>query len=211
MGIGGWGWTSSVNTTANTTATTEEEVVSSTAELVNNSNDEGGESGIKNSNNDNTKTTQHDKDDEGGEIPYTKVFQGGSYKKFTGAESQYVGHSKKLQSDYPQSVEELEPRFRPVSIIVGLNSFNFMWLNDRTLRELDIRNMTVYPREMIMFTNHCLHAGGENSTNEEQIRLFAYLVSDESHFPSGKVTTWDWQREDDNPLISKPSYTSTSF
>jgi len=129
-----------------------------------------------------------------------KVFQGRSLAK-----SQYVGHSKRLHSDYPQSVEELEPRFRPVSIIVGLNSFNFMWLNDRTSRESEIRNRTVNPGEMIMFTNHCLHAGGENSTKEEQIRLFAYLVSDESHFPSGKVTTWDWQREDDNPLISKPS------
>jgi hypothetical protein len=109
------------------------------------------------------------------------------------------------EEEYEQSVEELEPRFRPVSIIVGLNSFNFMWLNDRTLRESKIRKMTVYPGEMIMFTNHCLHAGGENNTNEEQIRLFAYLASDESHFPSGEVTTWDWQRGDNNPLISKPS------
>jgi hypothetical protein len=80
-----------------------------------------------------------------------------------------------------------------------------MWLNDRTSRESEIRQMTVYPGEMIMFTNHCLHAGGENSTNEEQTRLFAYLASDKSHFPSGEVTTWDWQRGDNNPLISKPS------
>jgi len=40
-----------------------------------------------------------------------------------------------------------------VSIIVGLDSFNFMWLKSR---ESDIRKMTVYPGEMIMFTNHCL-------------------------------------------------------
>jgi len=85
-----------------------------------------------------------------------------------------------------------------------------MWLNDRTSRESDIRKMTVYPGEMIMFTNHCLHVGGENNTNEEQTRLFAYLASDESHFPSGKVTTWDWQREDNDPLISKPSSTANT-
>ncbi len=45
----------------------------------------------------------------------------------------------------------------------------------------------------------------ENSTNKEQTRLFAYLASNESHFPSGEVTTWDWKRGDNNPLISKPS------
>ncbi len=95
--------------------------------------------------------------------PTLKYFKVGALKSLPGAKSQYVGHGRKLHSDYPQSVEELEPRFRPVSIIVGLNSFNFMWLNDRTSRESDIRKMTVYPGEMIMFTNHCLHAGGNNS------------------------------------------------
>ena len=142
--------------------------------------------------------------------PTLKYFKVGALKSLPGAKSQYVGHGRKLHSDYPQSVEELEPRFRPVSIIVGLNSFNFMWLNDRTSRESDIRKMTVYPGEMIMFTNHCLHAGGENNTNEEQTRLFAYLASDESHFPSGEVTTWDWQRGDNDPLISKPSSTANT-
>jgi hypothetical protein len=137
--------------------------------------------------------------------PALKYFKVGALKSLPGAELQFVGHGGKLHSDYPQSVEELESRLRPVSIIVGLNSFKFMWLNDRTSRESEIRKLTVYPGEMIMFTNHCLHAGGENSTNEEQTRLFAYLASDESHFPSGEVTTWDWQRGDNNPLISKPS------
>ncbi len=33
---------------------------------------------------------------------------------------------------------------------------------------------------------------------EEQTRLFAYLASNESHFPSGEVTTWDWQRGDND-------------
>jgi hypothetical protein len=92
-----------------------------------------------------------------------------------------------------------------VSIIVGLNSFNFMWLHDRKSRESEKRVMHVYPGEMIMFTNHCLHAGGENFTEEVRIRLFAYLVSNESHFPSGQVTTWDWNRDDNDPLINKPS------
>ena len=140
-----------------------------------------------------------------GRYPALKYFKVGALKSLPGAESQYVGHGGKLHSDYPQIVEELEPMFRPVSIIVGLNSFKFMWLNDRTSRESEIRKMTVYPGEMIMFTNHCLHAGGENDTNEEQTRLFAYLASDESHFPSGEVTTWDWERGNKNPLISKPS------
>lgn len=98
-GWGGWGWTSSVNTTANTTATStaEEEVVSSTAELVNNSNDEGGESGIKNSNNDNTKTTQHDKDDEGEVASSTKTKRPKSSISFKG--KLYV-HNHPRNSDY---------------------------------------------------------------------------------------------------------------
>ena len=145
-----------------------------------------------------------------GRYPALKYFKVGALKSLPGAMSQYVGHGQRLHLDYPQSVEELEPRFRPVSIIVGLNSFNFIWLNDRTSRESKIRKMTVYPGEMIMFTNHCLHAGGENITNEEQTRLFAYLVSDESHFPSGEVTTWDWQRGDNDPLISKPSLSANT-
>ena len=74
-----------MNTTANTTATSpaEEELVSSTAELVNNSNDEGGESGIKNSNNDNTKTIQH-KDDEGEVASSTKTKRPKSTISFNG-------------------------------------------------------------------------------------------------------------------------------
>jgi hypothetical protein len=137
--------------------------------------------------------------------PALRFCKVGAIKSLPRAHSQYDGHGGKFHSDYPQSIEELEPRFRPVSIIVGLNPFNFMWLHDRKSRESEKRVMTVYPGEMIMFTNHCLHAGGENNTNEEQMRLFAYLVSNESHFPSGQVTTWDWNRGDDDPLIRKPS------
>jgi hypothetical protein len=129
----------------------------------------------------------------------------GAIKSLPQAHSQYEGHGGKFHSDYPQSVKEFEPRFRPVLIIVGLNPFNFLWLYDRKSRESEKRVMTVYPGEMIMFINHCLHAGGENNTGEEQIRLFAYLVSNELHFPSGQVTTWDWSRGDDDPLIRIPS------
>jgi hypothetical protein len=136
------------------------------------------------------------------ELKYCKV---GAIKSLPGAKSQYEGHCRKFHSDYPQSVEELEPNLRPVSIIVGLNPFNFMWLPHRKSRESEIREMTVNPGEMIMFTNNCLHAGGANDTNEEQTRLFAYLVSDASHFPLGTVTTWDWQQHCADPSIAKPS------
>ena len=97
------------------------------------------------------------------ELRYHKV---GAIKSLPGAPSQYEGHGRKFHSDYPQSVEELEPGIRPVSIIVGLNPFNYMWLPHRKSRETEIREMTVNPGEMIMFTNNCLHAGGPNNTNE---------------------------------------------
>ena len=133
------------------------------------------------------------------ELRYWKV---GAIKSLPWAPSQFEGHGGKLHSDYAHSLENLEPRLRPVSIIVGLNHFNFMWLSDRKSRETEIREMTVFPGQMIIFTNHCLHAGGKNNTNEDQTRLFAYLVSDVSHFPSGTVTTWDWQRHCEDPLIN---------
>ena len=37
-----------------------------------------------------------------------KYFKVGALKSLPGAKSQYVGHGRKLHSDYPQSVEELE-------------------------------------------------------------------------------------------------------
>ena len=136
--------------------------------------------------------------------PELKYYKVGAIKSLPGAPSQYDGHGRKLHSDYPQSVEELEPKLRPVSIIVGLNPSNFMWLPHITSRQTEISEMTVKAGEMIIFTNNCLHAGGANNTNEEQTRLFAYLASDESHFPSGTVTTWDWQQHSADPLITKP-------
>ena len=142
------------------------------------------------------------------ELIYWKV---GAIKSLPWAPSQFEGHGGKLHSDYAHSLENLEPRLRPVSIIVGLNHFNFMWLSDRKSRETEIREMTVFPGQMIIFTNHCLHAGGKNNTNEDQTRLFAYLVSDVSHFPSGTVTTWDWQRHCEDPLINKPSNSNNSL
>jgi len=42
------------------------------------------------------------------------------------------------------------------------------------------------------------------------LTLLSYLASDESHFPSGEVTTWDWQRGDNDPLISKPFSTANT-
>ena len=137
--------------------------------------------------------------------PSLTHYKVGAIKSLPGAPSQYDGHGEKLHSDYPQSVEELEPKLRPVSIIVGLNPFTFMYLPHKKSKETDIEEMTVNPGEMIMFTNNCLHAGGPNNTNETQTRLFAYLVSDVSHFPSGTVTTWDWQQSCADPSITKPS------
>ncbi len=112
-------------------------------------------------------------------MKYHKV---GAIKSLPGAPSQYEGHGGKFHSDYPQSIEELEPGLCLVSIIVGLNPLNFMWLPHRKSRETEIREMTVNPGEMIMFTNNCLHTGGPNNTNEGQTQLFAYLVSNMPHF-----------------------------
>jgi hypothetical protein len=42
-----------------------------------------------------------------------------------------------------------------------------------------------------MFTDGCLHAGGANDTNDDKLRLFAYMVSCPHHIQD-KVMYFDW-------------------
>lgn len=45
-----------------------------------------------------------------------------------------------------------------------------------------------------MFTNYCLHAGGENRSGKDCYHLFDYLVSNPDDFPQGMVHHYQWKQ-----------------
>jgi hypothetical protein len=96
-----------------------------------------------------------------------------------------------LHSDYNIACKEVPPGERPISIIVGLDEFMFMFLQKLSDERKDIANMIVLPGQMIKFTAGCLHAGGTNDTNDDKFRLFAYMVSRPHHIQN-EVTYFDW-------------------
>jgi hypothetical protein len=43
-----------------------------------------------------------------------------------------------------------------------------------------------------VFTNKCLHSGGENDGNSDSYRLFAYVTHEQSDIPNGTVRIFGW-------------------
>ena len=115
--------------------------------------------------------------------------------------SQYEGHDHKLHSDYPKFHSDIPADQRPVSIILGLDAFNFIYLPHLTLTRKDMITLLVPAGHGIIFTNACLHSGGENDSDKTQFRVFAYMASDLSHIPHNKVTKYNWSSYDENATI----------
>lgn len=115
--------------------------------------------------------------------------------------SQYEGHDHKLHSDYPKFYNDIPADQRPVSIILGLDAFNFIYLPHLTLTRKDMITVLVPAGHGIIFTNACLHSGGENDSDETKFRVFAYMASDLSHIPHNKVTKYNWSSHDENSTI----------
>jgi hypothetical protein len=109
-----------------------------------------------------------------------------------GAKSQYEGSMMRLHSDFCQNVNKRSPMMRPLSLMVAVDEFNFMYLPDRCASESDIITQNIIPRQAIAFTNHCLHAGGANDTGKYCYRLFAYMASSEGDIPQGMVFQYTW-------------------
>ncbi len=127
------------------------------------------------------------------QYPALKLEWMGAIKSAPNAKSQYIGHRKLLHSDYSTSVLERTPNECPVSTIVALHPFNFLYL----LRQ----DMT---RRDIVFTNYCLHSGGANLTSETAIWLFAYMVSHTEDFPGNNVVRHNWTDDTDDAKIKAP-------
>ncbi len=62
--------------------------------------------------------------------------------------------------------------------------------------------MTIFPGQMVMFLDDCLHSGGANKTNLTVYRLFAYLVSQPSDIPLNGVSTYEFSDSSGNAVIS---------
>jgi hypothetical protein len=90
---------------------------------------------------------------------------------------------------------------QPMSIIVALDIFNFIYLPKKMSSRKELIYTTVSPGQMIYFTNDCLYSGGENSTPNSLIRLFAYMVSQPSDIPINSVLKYVWSDTSEDAVI----------
>jgi hypothetical protein len=91
--------------------------------------------------------------------------RGGEIMSAPNALAQFEGHRERPHSDYTANVLEQPSNERPVSIIITVDPFRFMYLPRQNMTKNDIQKIRANPREMIMFTNTCLHSGDVNNSN----------------------------------------------
>jgi hypothetical protein len=129
------------------------------------------------------------------QYPCLKYWRVGALQTKPNTPSQYEKLQNQLHSDYSESALEREPGERPMSMIMALDEFAFLYEDkdtndgDDNVDEDDICEMTVRSGHAIAFTNELFHAGGANLTGKTIYRLFAYIVSDEKDYPNSKVFT----------------------
>ncbi len=73
--------------------------------------------------------------------------------------SQYKQHYNRLHSDYQVECKEQPTTHWPISILIGLHVFKFMYLPTKYSFKKEIVTTDVAPGQMIMFTNDCLTWG----------------------------------------------------
>ena len=134
--------------------------------------------------------------------------KGGAILSAPHAPAQIDGHNGKLHSDYTADVSQRPLDERPVSIIVAVDPFVLKYLPKDNMMRKEIQKICVRQGEMVMFTNACLHSGDTNESNEYQLRLFSYLVSNEKDFPQNRVTLFDWTDDTDNARIASAAMPS---
>ena len=117
-------------------------------------------------------------------LQYWKV---GALRTAPGSRSQYEKMNSQLHADYSEEVLSRPECERPMSMIMALDDFEFMYKLD--VDDEKINTLTVHGMQAIAFTNELFHAGGENKTNTHVYRLFAYIVSNRADFPNGKLFT----------------------
>jgi hypothetical protein len=61
------------------------------------------------------------------------------------------------------------PNQRPVSVIMALNEFEFIYLPFLTMKKKELVQITVPAGHSIVFTHACLHSGGTNNTDQKNL------------------------------------------
>jgi hypothetical protein len=84
---------------------------------------------------------------------------------------------------------------------VALDAFRFIYLPTKLAARRELVKMTIFPGQMVMFTDDCLHSGGANKTNLTVYRLFAYLVSRPSDIPLNGVSTYEFSDSSGDAVI----------
>ncbi len=92
-----------------------------------------------------------------------------------------------LHWDYLDDVDKKIPEERPQSIIIALDPFDLVHENYGDYHDDPVGLQSVAKGEAVLFTSSLRHAGGSNGPKEDKTwkyRLFAYIVSEVSDFPS---------------------------
>jgi hypothetical protein len=118
----------------------------------------------------------------------------GALRTFPHEKSQYSRHGHELHSNYTVDCKDLPPSQWLISIIVALDNFQFFYLPTKFVTRGDIVRTTIYPGQMIMITNNCLHSGGPNKMDKMVYHLFAYLVSQPSDIPQNGVSKYTFSK-----------------
>jgi hypothetical protein len=126
----------------------------------------------------------------------------GALRTFPNERSQYLRHEYKLHLDYTVDCKNLPPSQRPISIIVALDPFELIYLPTKLASRRELVRTTIFPGQMVMFTDNCLHSGGSNRTSRKVYRLFAYLASRLKDIPLNGVSKYAFTDNSNNAVIA---------
>ena len=90
-----------------------------------------------------------------------------------------------LHRDYEASVNTKLPDEQPQSIIVALDPFNIIY--ELGIPDTNMQTAHLYAGQAILFPSSLHHAGGSNGSTADtnyKYCVFAYIISEESDFPS---------------------------
>jgi hypothetical protein len=140
------------------------------------------------------------------QYPSLQAVKVGAIRTLPRTMSQFEGLNGRLHSDYDNALAlEYSPELRPMSLLVALDGFKFLYLPSQDLPRSQILEQFVASRQMVCFTHECLHAGGENDTDEIVYRLFAYACAKKEDIPNNRVFPRSWvsgQPGEDPRLVS---------
>ena len=140
--------------------------------------------------------------------PNIAFFKFGAILSEPGAESQYEGHGERVHGDFPDCSFR-PPGERPVSMLVALDRFRFLYLADPRDPDSKLIQALVESAHAAIFTSSCLHSGGANPEEYPCVRLFVYGVAHEEDFPRNRI--WISGHTKDGETRVGPSESVQSF